>query len=141
MIEPICSLPSLDGYLPMTAPKGPLIFLWNAHTLFLCQSSSTMRAERGREGERQRERNEKTVAECVRVCERSPRVLRFGIYFNGAASLSLSDFKTKISLKLLIYYFYHCQVARLIYYGLHSLATMSFSFLFSSFLFFSFLYV
>ncbi|PON84107.1 hypothetical protein TorRG33x02_201170 [Trema orientale] len=26
MIPPIWVLPSLDGYLPMTAPKGPLIF-------------------------------------------------------------------------------------------------------------------
>lgn len=31
MIEPIWSLPSLDGYLPITAPKGPLISSNHTH--------------------------------------------------------------------------------------------------------------
>jgi hypothetical protein len=61
MIPPIWVFPSLDGYLPITAPKGPLI----SHTLTLSSFKRTRiysHTARERERERERERGRERVS-------------------------------------------------------------------------------
>ena len=79
MIPPICVLPSLDGYLPITAPKGPLIFHTLTDSPTIKASKATKFRHRERESVCSRVEGSLGSVKCERVIEE--RVLDLEYFF------------------------------------------------------------